>query len=496
MQQREGKNRVSGNLVATFRGGTLPRVDALMRRLNANSLSASARVDIETSLTDGAPTSSNNLIMRATSLLVRLGLVAVVFFASSASAADGQPHIAKLKDAIAADLKPFAEKYDQGLAALFERFKNSARLSEAILARDLRRNFETNQTVMKSDIVSRPEEIQQLQQDFIQAKTRITQDLVSRWLSEQRTVSTALLERNNLEEAAALERMVAEVKRTFEYTEVAEVRAGGATLPKRIRVTREHSMQVNVLGQLNTNVRLLPGESYGIEGVLGSDLIIMVGTNRVSIPIAKTDFPLRVERLAKGLQEDPSEEESLALARSENESPSESTEDSRSKTGRKNWTQLLDFRGAYANEAGGGIQLGRRAGLTLDGSHPRRVRVSVLVKFNQSDALGIVSRSNLQRWGGYGEFYGVGAKLNQRGNVVSLQVLAPANRMLAQAPYTFNPDQTYRVELQDDGNNVRLYINGRMIIQGQASERFGDRACVFSHESGSSLIQDFGVRAF
>jgi hypothetical protein len=186
----------------------------------------------------------------------------------------------------------------------------------------------------------------------------------------------------------------------------------------------------------------------------------------------------------------------MALAHSNDQSSSEQSDRDQPGGTQKKWTPLLDFNRAYANESGGGVQLGRRAGLALDGSHPRRVRVNVLVKFNQRDALGILSRSDLRRWGGYGEFYGVGAKLNQSGNVVSLQVLAPAHRMIAEAPYSFSPNQSYRVELQDDGENLKLYINGRMIIQGRATERFGDKACVYSHESGSSFIQDFSFRAF
>jgi len=149
------------------------------------------------------------------------------------------------------------------------------------------------------------------------------------------------------------------------------------------------------------------------------------------------------------------------------------------------WQVILPFGSSQVLEDNGFVQSISRGVLATKGDVDSHVRISGKFMFVAQDPK-ISFRSDLSGWDGYGERTGVTLAFGLGGQNIRLEGRwgdhGSSGTIGVEKPYAWQSGIYYDFAINDDGNNIEVFINGLSVVSGATTQRMGSRVGFFGNE--------------
>jgi hypothetical protein len=148
------------------------------------------------------------------------------------------------------------------------------------------------------------------------------------------------------------------------------------------------------------------------------------------------------------------------------------------------WQVILPFGSSQVLENSGFVQSISRGVLATKGDVDSSVQISGKFMFVAQDPK-ISFRSDLSGWDGYGERTGVTLAFGFNGQNIRLEGRwgdGSSGTIGVEKPYAWQSGIYYDFEVNDDGNNIEVFINGLSVVSGATTQRMGSRVGFFGNE--------------
>jgi hypothetical protein len=271
-----------------------------------------------------------------------------------------------------------------------------------------------------------------------------------------------------------------------------------AAFPSMVTITEAYVAETKIYGVNSFKVPLNPGEGYHTVGVTNGTLVILVGNDRVNIPIDKTDLIERIGALKKqgALATVVSAFEHSKESVSSNSSvgsPISMGELSPTKIDPRAWNARRPLHDSDVNFYPDHLELHRR-GTIVSTADFKRSRVMGIGSFESSqDVFVIYLRANPECTNPFGA--------PDAGIVVQFDMIKRAllgyswdfrgdgRQDLATASLPVGVGQAFKFLVVDNGSTVSVYLNdpSRPALEFECSRVFGSKIVLHNHESAPTF---------
>ena len=155
------------------------------------------------------------------------------------------------------------------------------------------------------------------------------------------------------------------------------------------------------------------------------------------------------------------------------------------------WQVLLPFGSSQVVEDNGYVQSISRGVLGTKDEVDQNVQISGKFMFVAQDPK-ISFRSDLSSWDGYGERTGVTIAFGFNGQNIRIEGRwgdGSSGTIGVEKPYAWESGIYYNFQINDDGNNIEVFINGLSAVSGMTTQRMGSKVGFFGNEMGGMTAQ-------
>ena len=155
------------------------------------------------------------------------------------------------------------------------------------------------------------------------------------------------------------------------------------------------------------------------------------------------------------------------------------------------WQVLLPFGNSQVVESSGYVQSISRGVLGTKDDVDTNIQISGKFMFVAQDPK-ISFRSDLSGWDGYGERTGITIAFGLSGQNIRIEGRwgdGSSGTIGVERPYAWQSGIYYDFQINDDGNNIEVFINGSSAVFGVTTQRMGNKVAFFGNEMGGMTAQ-------
>lgn len=221
-------------------------------------------------------------------------------------------------------LTKVSDDYAHELNALMDTIRLRGDLEKTLAIKKERERFASEKTLEEKNLVEVPVQLRELQQQFLAAPRRASEDIAKSYVVKLEDAERKLTIDDKLDEAISAQQEIDKILKKYGIVNPAkgsEIQT--QDLPKYIAMSRDVKIPTVFDGQQVGYTGLSKGDAYRLIKVDGSQVTIRVDKSNVVIPVDDTDLLKRIERKQKGLsEEDAAEAEARASAQVASNAPS------------------------------------------------------------------------------------------------------------------------------------------------------------------------------
>jgi hypothetical protein len=159
------------------------------------------------------------------------------------------------------------------------------------------------------------------------------------------------------------------------------------------------------------------------------------------------------------------------------------------------WQVLLPFGSSQVVEDNGYVQSISRGVLGTKEDVDTNIQISGKFMFLNDPNPKISLRSDLSSWDGYGERTGITIAFMLQGSQSGIRIegrwaggdsgtIGQENRS-----YSWQSGTYYNFQINDDGNNIEVFIDGSSVVSGVTNQRMGNKVGFFGNEASGMTTQ-------
>lgn len=420
---------------------------------------------------------------------ITLALVISLVVATAGASEINDEWFKQVEANYASRVAQLAAKHEGDVATFLDTLKKGAWTAEAFAVRDYLRQFSATKELAPTDVVQTPKELRNLQLKFLSGKQKAADEVIGDAQQKIDVDAAELTKKGDLDAASSLQNKIEQLKARLGYAGKGLLKGNASTLPSEITITDKLSLQVNLLGQTTLGLELNPGESYKTRGVTGDNIVIQVGSDAVTIPIANTDLSARVAAAKKGITYSADSTQNPATPATDSTAFGQTTGNSLSFNPAA-WKSVRPLPRADVNFFADRVDFHSR-GTIVSVADYSAATVELVGEFkSSSDVLDVYLRATERRTNPFGApDSGIAIHVDMPTGSLSAftwDYTSDGRQDLATAPLGISVGQRFYLRVVDDGSNIRVYLDNasKPKLLFKTNRSFGKKVIIHNREAG------------